>query len=100
VSEAHARLSAIIEDTSGQYARQWLDGQGPSTPRKVAGKHGNLEVFDMYSESAHATMSGLLSWVAVELPDGRKAMPIGPMREVDWPTRCSWNSRWNAVTSR
>jgi hypothetical protein len=82
VSEAHARIGAIVADVSGEHARQWLAGAGPSTPRKITGKHGSLEVFDLLSESAHATMDGLLSWVAIELPDGRKAMPVAPGRNA------------------
>jgi hypothetical protein len=81
VSEAHARVGAIVDDSTGEHARQWLQGPAPSTPRRIAGKYGSLGVFDLYSESAHATMDGLLSWVAFELSDGRKAVPFSPMRD-------------------
>ena len=81
VHEATARVGAVIADDGGQHAREWLEGRGPSTPRRIAGKFGNLAFFDMYSESTHASMTGLLQWVAVELPDGRRMMPIAPMRE-------------------
>jgi hypothetical protein len=81
VHEATARVGAVIADASGQHAREWLEGQAPSTPRRIASKFGNLAFFDMYSESTHASMTGLLQWVAVELPGGRRMMPIAPMRE-------------------
>jgi hypothetical protein len=81
LSEAYARLGAVVNDESGEHARRWIAGEGPSTPRKIAGKFGNLALFDLYSDSAHATMSGLLNWVAVAMPDGRRAMPISPLRE-------------------
>lgn len=81
VAEAHARVGAVVSDKTGQHAREWLAGSAPSTPRKIARMYGNLEFFDMYSESTHASMTGLRTWVAIELPDGRQMMPIAPTRD-------------------
>ena len=81
VAEAHARVGAVLDDESGQHAREWLTGPSPSTPRRVVGKHGNLEFFDLYSDSAHATMTGLRRFVAIALPDGRSVIPFQPMRD-------------------
>jgi hypothetical protein len=43
LSEASARLGAVINDPSGEHARQWLAGRGPSTPQRIVGKFGSLE---------------------------------------------------------
>jgi hypothetical protein len=80
IGEAQARARAVLTDASGQHARDWLDGKGPSTPRKIAGKHGNLEFFDAYSDMTHATMTSLQRFVAVALEDGRTMVPISPLR--------------------
>lgn len=84
LSEAHARVGAIVDDSSGEHARQWLTGKGPSTPQKVAGKFGSLGLFKVYSESTHATMTGLLTWVAVPMPDGTRSMTFAPMRSCEF----------------
>ena len=97
VHEANARVGAVIADESGQHARAWLQGPAPSTPRKIARKYGNLTFFDMHSESEHATMTGLLAWLAVELPDGRRMMPIAPMRD---PSIANTMLIWLAVECR
>src|SRR5215203_2353276 len=70
--QATARVGDVSADDGGQHAREWLEGRGPSTPRRIAGKFGNLAFFDMYSESTHASMTGLLQWVACRTP-GRSA---------------------------
>jgi hypothetical protein len=80
LSEAHSRVGAVVDDTSGEHARQWLTGRGPSTPHKIAGKFGSLAMFEIYSESTHATIGGLLAWVAVPMADGTRAMPFAPNR--------------------
>ena len=56
-------------DESGQHARQWLDGKGPSTPPKIVGKFGSATLWDVYSWSAHADVRGLHQWLSVPLPE-------------------------------
>jgi hypothetical protein len=58
LSEIHMRAEAIVTDPSGQHARSWLDGRGPSTPRRLANQFGNLDVWDTYSASGHADARG------------------------------------------
>lgn len=69
VSEVYARMGAVVDDTSGQHARQWLEGAPPSTPRKITGKFGSLELFDLYSQSEHADARGITSWLAIPMPE-------------------------------
>lgn len=63
LTEIHARVKTIIEDSSGQHAREWLEGRPPSTPRKLVAKHGDSEVWKLYSESAHADAAAVKSWL-------------------------------------
>jgi CubicO group peptidase (beta-lactamase class C family) len=77
----------VIADTSGQHARDWLEGNGPSTPRKVAAKFGHLGLFDMYSWSDHADARGIVSWLAVPQPEvheHHKGLIVTPHRRPDF----------------
>lgn len=68
LSEVHARAQAVVADESGQHARAWLEGKPVSTPRKVAGKFGSLELFDIYSASEHADARGVHWWLMAPNP--------------------------------
>jgi hypothetical protein len=63
LTEAHSRMKAILDDASGQYAREWLVGPAPSTPHRVVAKHADREMFDLYSRSAHADAEGIKRWL-------------------------------------
>jgi hypothetical protein len=69
LSESHARAQAVVADQSGQHAREWLEGKGPSSPLRITKKFGSAELFEMYSESAHATSTGLAWWLLVPVDD-------------------------------
>jgi hypothetical protein len=86
LSEAHARLNAVMDDDSGEYARKWLADKAPRGLRDLARAYGNQDLFDLYSESAHAKMGPLNSWLALAVGD-RRAMPIGPMRDAEFANR-------------
>jgi hypothetical protein len=70
--EAHARLQAVTGDRSGQHAKQWLEGKGPSTPQKLVREYADPEIFSVYSESAHASYVGLKSWSILDVGGGAK----------------------------
>lgn len=87
LSEAHARAMAFVDDRSGQHARDWLEGKGPSTPRRVTGKYGSQQLFDLYSWNAHVEARGLISWLAVPLPgapEHHKGLIVEPHRRVEF----------------
>jgi hypothetical protein len=63
LTEAHSRMKAIVEDESGEHARQWLVGPAPSTPHRLVAKHADRETFDLYSNSAHADAEGVKRWL-------------------------------------
>ena len=72
VSEIHSYVSAVLDDTSGQRARQWLEGP-PFKPRKIVGKFGDLSLFDLYSEATHANADAITSWLTVPMPEVHEA---------------------------
>ena len=72
LSEIHARAQAIAADNSGQHARQWLEGKGPSTPAKIAAKWGTVELWETYSASTHADARGMHWWLMVPTGDGEQ----------------------------
>lgn len=81
LSEIHARAQAVVADDTGEHARQWLNGPPPSTPRKVAGKFGSMEIFDMYSVSEHADARGLHWWLMVPTEqEGQRGVLVQPHR--------------------
>lgn len=83
LSEAHARAQAVAADPSGQHARDWLEGKGPSTPRSIAGKWGSLETWDMYSASGHADARAVRWWLMVPMEDSegdQRGLVVQPHR--------------------
>lgn len=83
LTEVHSRMKAILEDESGQHAREWLIGPAPSTPRRLVGKHADQEMFDLCSQSAHADAEGVKRWLLA--PRGHRESGIlgAPDR---WPS--------------
>lgn len=80
LSEIHARAQALALDKSGEHARQWLDGAAPSTPRKIAGRFGGMELFDIYSASAHADARGIHWWLMVPTEHDHRGILVQPHR--------------------
>ncbi len=83
LSEAHARLEAVMADPSGEYARTWLADRAPRGLRELARAYGSGQLYELYSESTHAKMGALNSWLASPVGD-RRAMAIGPMRDAEF----------------
>lgn len=67
LSEIHARALAVSSDDTGQHARRWLEGKGPGTSRKLAGKWGDLDLYDTYSVGEHADARGVHWWLTVPI---------------------------------
>ncbi|CAA9540841.1 MAG: hypothetical protein AVDCRST_MAG91-3843 [uncultured Sphingomonadaceae bacterium] len=73
LSEAHARLQAIVDDETGQYARQWLEGPPPGEAKAVH-KYGDRDTWGLYSWGAHADARSVHSWLSEEHPRARHAL--------------------------
>ena len=80
LSEIHARAQAVADDKSGAHARQWLEGVGPSTPRKITAKYGSLDLFDTYSASEHADARGMHWWLMVPTEGTQRGVLVQPHR--------------------
>ena len=83
--EVHARIAAVVKDTSGEHARQWRHGPGPGTPRKLATKHADQGLFDLYSRADHADARAVWAWTAVPMPEvaeHHKGLIVYPDRDA------------------
>lgn len=54
LSEVHVRAQAVAEDTSGQYARQWLEGRPPKVGPTMS-RFGSDDLWALYSWSRMPT---------------------------------------------
>ena len=55
ITEAAHRTEKVRADSSGEYARQWLDGKPPAASGKLARSVGQSErQWDFYSQGVHA----------------------------------------------
>ena len=83
-AECLDRVTAVVADTSGEAARQWLAGRG-RTPRSTAQRHGSVKAFDFYSQSAHALGSGVAHlWnppMSVPVDASIRSLVITPFRD-------------------
>ena len=71
IGEVHNNIGKIINDGSGQYAREWMDvtRSGPSTPRRLAAEVGQLDVWDTQSWAAHADVRFGVNWLSTPAPE-------------------------------
>jgi hypothetical protein len=78
LSEVHARTEAVANDPSGEHARRWLQGKGPSTPHKVVGKWGSADLWTIYGWGAHADPASVLQWLSEPAEDVRHGIRVLP----------------------
>jgi hypothetical protein len=85
--DAHSRARRVIEDQSGQYARQWLQGQA-GKPARAVSKWSPGGFWEMLSHSSHADYRFVENFLAVSEPDGTTHFVTAPERrpEVANPT--------------
>jgi hypothetical protein len=78
IDELHNRAKKVLEDNSGEYARQWLLGRGLGKGAKLAGR----DFWDLLSGPVHANARAVFDWLAVSQPDGTTKVVIGPERRA------------------
>lgn len=81
LSEVHARAEAMANDTSGQHARDWLKGKGPSTPHKVVGKWGSADLWEIYGWGSHAEPQSVLQWLSEPVGDVEHGIRVPPAHD-------------------
>lgn len=79
IDELHNRAQKVREDSSGEYARQWLQGKPPGSGAKLAGQ----DFWELISGPVHADPRGILDWLAVSQDDGTTSVVVGPERRPD-----------------
>lgn len=83
VSEARWRMEAILNDHSGESAKQFIESRS-SPPRKLAGKTGSLEVWDAYSWGTHVDLRVGPSFTRIMGPDGvTTGLPVASSRQAE-----------------
>lgn len=86
LSEAHARAQAVAADESGQHARDWLEGRGPSTPPRIVNKFGSADLWKVYGWGAHADAQSVHQWLSVPMPqvsETHKGLVVPPHHNPD-----------------
>jgi hypothetical protein len=80
--EVHSRVQHVVNDKSGEYARQWLQARA-GKPAKAVGAFAPENLFDMLSHSSHADHRGVENFLAVSEPDGSTTLLTVPERRVE-----------------
>lgn len=75
--ESVLRARAVVDDTSGEQARQWLNGRPRGSAERLAGKYGQGDDIRLLSVAAHAD-SRALKPVLVNDADG-EALEMRPI---------------------
>jgi hypothetical protein len=79
IDELHNRAQKVHGDSSGIYARDWLDGRNLGKGAKLAGQ----DFWEFLSGPVHANVRGVLDWIAVSQDDGSARIMVGPERRSD-----------------
>lgn len=81
--ECNLRGQAILHDSSGQHAHEWLQGRARPSAERLAQRYGNSEDLTLLSISAHADARGLALLHAPDLAtDGIATVPLTPYRSA------------------
>jgi hypothetical protein len=79
IDELHNRAQKVREDTSGDYAREWLAGRSLGKGAKLAGQ----ELWGLLSGPVHANARAVLDWLAISHDDGSTKVVLGPERRPE-----------------
>ena len=79
IDELHNRAQKVRADSSGDYARQWLDGRSLGKGAKLAGQ----DFWEFLSGPVHGNVRAVLDWLAVSQDDGSARVVIGPERRPE-----------------
>jgi hypothetical protein len=79
LTEAHSRVRLVLQDASGEYARQWLQGRA-GKPAKAVGAFSPDDFWAMLSHSSHADHRGIENFLAISQPDGSTTLLLWPER--------------------
>jgi hypothetical protein len=80
--EVHSRVRLVAADQSGEYARQWLQGQA-GKPGKAVGSFSPDDFWAMLSHSSHADHRAVENFLAISQPDGTTQLLTRPERRAE-----------------
>jgi hypothetical protein len=80
--EVQSRGERVVNDESGEYARQWLQARAGKPARAVSGFAPD-DLFEMLSHSSHADHRGVENFLAVSEPDGSTRLLTVPERRPE-----------------
>jgi hypothetical protein len=78
VAELVTASQKVVDDHSGEYASQWLKGR-TATGSKLA----DQEFYKRVSGPLHASVDGILDWIAIPVGDGNHDVVVGPERRPE-----------------
>jgi hypothetical protein len=82
LTEVHSRAQRVVNDPSGTYAKEWLQGRA-GKPAKAVGGFAPEGFFDMLSHSSHADHRGVENFLAISQPDGTTKLLTIPERRFE-----------------
>jgi hypothetical protein len=59
LSELFTREQVVVEDTTGEHARRWLEGRDQGSPGRLAQKQGVKEPYDFFTVGSHDDSRGV-----------------------------------------
>jgi len=80
--EVHSRAQGVVDDASGEYARQWLQARAGKPAKSVSGFAPD-DFFAMLSHSSHADHRAVENFLAVSNPDGSTSLLPHPERRPE-----------------
>jgi hypothetical protein len=78
LSELLGAAEKVVDDQSGEYAQQWLEGK-TKTGANLAGQ----QLYGLLSGPAHASVKGILDWLTIPREGGNHDVVIGPERRAE-----------------
>lgn len=79
IDELHNRAQKVRKDSSGNYAREWLEGRSLGKGAKLAGQ----EFWELLSGPVHGNVRAVVDWLAISQDDGSTNVVLGPERRPD-----------------
>ncbi|MGH3260998.1 MAG: hypothetical protein ACRDNS_03275, partial [Trebonia sp.] len=78
IAELVAASKKVADDHSGEYATQWLKGR-TATGSKLA----EQQFYKRVSGPLHASVDGILDWLAIPAGEGNHHVVVGPERRPE-----------------
>ena len=78
IAELVTASQKVVDDHSGEYASQWLKGRAATGSKLV-----DQEFYKRVSGPVHASVRGIMDWLAIPVGDGNHNVVVGPERRPE-----------------